>query len=262
MKRRILKNVFVAALMASLGFGASAQDEEGVKRIILQRDSLFWIDYNTCQVDDMKNYLTDGVEFYHDKGGPMVGYELLANALKKNICGNPGNKVRREAVPGTVKVYVMMNGNAIYGAVISGDHRFYQKEGDKPEQWTGVAKFTHLWILDNNVWKMSRVLSYDHNAAPYSTAKKEIALTPKELAAYTGTYTGPQSGEGKVEVVKDQLVLNIGGKQYPLFAESKNHFFVKDRNLDFEFVQDDKGKPAKLVVRENGNVAEELKFKN
>jgi len=258
MKSRILKNVLVAALTASFGLSALAQDEEGVKKIILQRDSLFWVDYNTCQVDDMRNYLTDGVEFYHDKGGPTVGYEPLANALKKNICGVAGLKIRREAVPGTVKVYVMMNGNTIYGALISGDHRFYQKEGDKPEKWTGVAKFMQLWVLDNNIWKMSRVLSYDHNAAPYSTARKETTLTPKELGTCIGTYVGAQSGEGKVEVEKDHLVLNIGGKQYPLFAESKDHFFAKDRDLQFEFVKDEKGNPVKLVVRENGNLAEEL----
>jgi hypothetical protein len=259
MNRR--KNVLVTAFLIVLGFSATAQDEEAVKKIILQRDSLFWVDYNTCQTEDMRNYLTEGVEFYHDRGGPMTGIQPLLDALKNNICGNPNNKVRREAVPGTVKVHVMLNGNTIYGAVISGDHKFFQKEGANPEKWTGIAKFTHLWILDKNVWKMSRVLSYDHNPAPYQNARKETTLSSKELEAYGGTYVGPQSGEGKIEVAKQQLVLNIGGQQYPLFAESKDHFFAKGRDLVFEFARDEKGKPVKLVVKENGNVAEELKRK-
>ena len=30
----------------------------------------------------------------------------------------------------------------------------------------GIADFTHVWILENNKWKLKRVLSYNHK--PYS----------------------------------------------------------------------------------------------
>jgi hypothetical protein len=41
-----------------------------------------------------------------------------------------------------------------------GSHRFYQavKGGDA----TGIAKFIHLWQKKDGVWKITRVISYDH----------------------------------------------------------------------------------------------------
>ena len=42
-----------------------------------------------------------------------------------------------------------------------------------------------------------------------------------------------------------------------LYAETDNRFFVKDRDLSFEFVKNEKGKIYKMFVRENGQVVEE-----
>jgi hypothetical protein len=30
---------------------------------------------------------------------------------------------------------------------------------------TSKASFTHLWLLEQNTWKLRRVLSYDHQPA-------------------------------------------------------------------------------------------------
>ena len=53
----------------------------------------------------------------------------------------------------------------VYGAILSGEHVFYVRQKGKPEVLDGRAKFTHLWLLKDGVWKMSRVLSYDHGPA-------------------------------------------------------------------------------------------------
>jgi hypothetical protein len=43
-----------------------------------------------------------------------------------------------------------------------GEHRFYKLTPGKKDELTETAKFTHLWKKENGVWKLARVLSYDH----------------------------------------------------------------------------------------------------
>ena len=138
---------------------------------ILHLDSLFWQSYNTCDTTSMRKYFTEDLQFYHDKGGPSYDYQTMVNAFTRNIC-NGGYKLRREAVPGTVKVYPMRNNDAIYGALISGEHYFYTTEKGQSEKRVGLAKFSQLWLKQQGVWKMSIVLSFDHGAAP-AAAKAE-----------------------------------------------------------------------------------------
>jgi len=69
-------------------------------------------------------------------------------------------KVRREAISGTIQVFPLEDNGKIYGAVLSGDHYFYQNETR-----TGIAKFTHTWLLKEGEWRMHRILSYDHRQA-------------------------------------------------------------------------------------------------
>lgn len=141
-----------------------AQSDAEVAALILKRDSLFWITYNTCDTAGNKAFFTTDMEFYHDKGGVTLGVEALSASLKNNLCSNPDFRLRREAVPGTVHVFPMRKGNSIYGAIISGEHVFYIIEKGA-ERLDGLAKFTHLWLVKDGVWKMARILSYDHGPA-------------------------------------------------------------------------------------------------
>lgn len=142
-----------------------SQTDEKVKQLIFQKDSLFWVAYNNCDVASMGSVLTDDVEFYHDKGGPSISRDTFVAAISKNLCGNDNFRLRRAAVKGTVNVFVMRKGDNVYGAIISGEHVFYVNEKGKKEFLDGHAKFAQLWILNNGEWKMSRILSYDHHEA-------------------------------------------------------------------------------------------------
>ena len=139
-------------------------------------DSAFWNAYNNCDTAKFKNFFTEDVEFYHDKGGITMGVQQLSESFNKNMCSNSHYHLRREAVAGTVKIFPMMQDNKIYGAIITGEHLFYINDNDKPEYLDGDANFTHLWLLKDGVWKMARVLSYNHHAATYVNTKKEILL--------------------------------------------------------------------------------------
>ena len=59
----------------------------------------------------------------------------------------------------------MKNNGELYGAIQKGKHNFQEKQNGKLIT-VGIADFTHLWILESNIWKLKRVLSYNH--MPYS----------------------------------------------------------------------------------------------
>ena len=109
--------------------------------------------YNDCDLEKFGSLLADDLEFYHDKGGMSSGRQTVVDAVKNNICG----KVTRELVLGTLEVYPMAN----YGAVEIGVHRFHHP-GNADD--VGEAKFIHLWQNKDGVWKVTRVISFDHHA--------------------------------------------------------------------------------------------------
>jgi hypothetical protein len=128
------------------------------------RDDAFWKTYNACDTAAFRGFFTTDVEFYHDRGGPTIGLEALDTALATKLCGG-ASKLRREAVPETVRWSVLRNGNVVYGAIVAGEHLFYVREPGKAEFLDGRARFVTLWLLQDGAWKMARLLSYDHGPA-------------------------------------------------------------------------------------------------
>ena len=119
-------------------------------------DHAFFEAYNKCDVPKMASLFTDDVEFYHEKRGVVTSRKTVADLLSANLCGDPNNKVRRELVEGSLRVYAIDN----YGALEVGEHRFYLTQKGQEEKLDGIGQFTNLWQLKDGEWKMSRVLSY------------------------------------------------------------------------------------------------------
>ncbi|MBC7830206.1 MAG: nuclear transport factor 2 family protein [Chitinophagaceae bacterium] len=151
-------------------------EQQKLSATILYKDSLFWIGYNNCDMKSFQQFFTTDVEFYHDKGGITIGLEKLAGITQKNLCGTSNFRLRREAVEGSIKVFPLQNSDTIYGAVISGEHLFYVRETGKEERLDGQAKFTHVWLLKDGIWKMARIISYDHGPATLIQEKKNNML--------------------------------------------------------------------------------------
>ena len=164
-------------------------------------------------------------------------------------------RLRREAVKGIFNVFPLRSATGIYGAIISGEHVFYVSENGGNERLDGLSKFTHVWILADSTWKMSRVLSYDHGPAPYVNRRKSIKLSNAVMDQFTGQYLAPQAGVCTVRREGDLLCLIIGEEKYILHPLSEHTFFVKDRDLTFDFVET-QGKVSKMTVRENGKIVE------
>lgn len=249
---------FLSATFLFSQFLSAQTEQQKLSSTILAKDSLFWITYNNCDTTQFQNFFTEDVEFYHDKGGLTLGLENLALSIKKNLCGNNNFRLRREAIAGTVKVYPLQKSDTIYGAILSGEHVFYILEKGKKERLDGQARFTHVWLLNNGVWKMSRIISYDHGPATYINNRKEIKLSAKFLNQFVGRYKGAQTGTLIIQRQNDLLTLINKNKKSLLYPEAQNLFFMKDHDLSFEFIKNRENKVHKLLVRENGEIVEEL----
>jgi len=159
-------NYIIAATNLLVSFSGPAQvsDDSEVYKALKTKDSLlFNVGFNSCNLGQFENLIAEDLEFYHDKSGVTNSMSQFMDVMKTGIC-NPTNafKVRRELIKGSIKVFPLYDNGVLYGAIQEGEHRFFEKNNDQPEKVGSIAKFTHLWILDNNEWKLKRVLSYDH----------------------------------------------------------------------------------------------------
>jgi len=120
---------------------------------IEQMDSLLFEAFNNRTLDKIKTLFTSDLEFYHDKSG-LTGYQQNMEAFATLF--KSSSDLRRDLVKGSLEVYPVKD----YGAIQTGMHRFCHTENGK--QICGTFKFVHIWQKQNGVWKISRVVSYDH----------------------------------------------------------------------------------------------------
>jgi hypothetical protein len=149
----------------------TVEKQELYDRLAGLDSSLFSTVYK-CNPERNITFFTEDLEFYHDKGGVTRSRKFFMEGLEKNFCGEQNQTLRRELIPGSLKVFKINN----YGAIQMGEHRFYVTRKGEAEQLTGEAKFVHVWKQDNGSWKISRVLSYDHR-----DAGSKMSTTTKEL---------------------------------------------------------------------------------
>lgn len=137
------------------------EDSELFKTLKTKDDLLFNVGFNTCDISRFESLLSDNFEFYHDQSGITSSKASFITSVKDGLCKS-NYKARRELVEGSLEVYPLKNKGVLYGAIQMGKHRFYELEKGKPQRFTSIAKFTHLWKLEDGNWKLLRGLSYDH----------------------------------------------------------------------------------------------------
>lgn len=254
MQTKHTKLLFSTLLFVIFFTGYGQELPSDYQKTILKLDSLFWASYNSCDLEKFPEFLTEDLEFYHDKGGLTRSSEKLVEQVKQGLCGNKNVRLRREAIEESVQVFPLKK----YGALISGEHRFYLNEKGKAEKLIEKARFTHVWQLKNNQWKMSRVLSYDHQEVSENSGKAVIALPAKTLQAFAGTYQAPQTGRVTIALTTDNsLHMTAGDMKAQLHPETANLFFIKEAPITLEFFKNHTGKIEKFVVRESGTIVEE-----
>lgn len=152
MKKLSLMFLLAFTLTNQLSRGQTSHDPTPLFDTIKALDAKLFDAYNNCDLATLGSMFSDDLEFYHDQTGLSVGKAPFLAAIKQNICG----KVQRSLLQDTLEVYPLKG----YGAVEIGIHRFHHP--NQPEN-VGDAKFVTIWHDDNGVWKVTRVISYEHN---------------------------------------------------------------------------------------------------
>ncbi len=160
----LFKVLFIIILFFfSLKITAQLDEKSELYKVLKSKDSLiFNRGFNNCEIEKLETVISENIEFYHDIVGIQNRDEFI-NAIKNNVCSKPGI-FSRKLVENLLEVYLLKNKGEIYGAIQRGKHDFYIQENNSIRK-TGTAQFTHLWILEDNKWKLKRVLSFDHKDA-------------------------------------------------------------------------------------------------
>jgi ketosteroid isomerase-like protein len=153
-----LRSVLVVGLLCgafAVGAQAQAAATDPLFQTIQKLDTELFAAYNNCDLAKLGSMVSDDLEFYHDQTGLAVGKQVFLEAIQKNICG----KVRRDLVAGSLEVYPLKG----FGAVEIGVHRFHHPGHDDTEG-VGEAKFVQIWQNKDGVWRVTRVISFDHHS--------------------------------------------------------------------------------------------------
>jgi len=252
-KAIIMKRITIIASVLLLLAGvtqAQIDKQSELFKTLKSKDSLlFEVGFNTCELSVFDSLISEDIEFYHDKGGMSKSRQSFVNSIKNGPCSSGRSAMKRELIDSSLEVYPLHNNGVLYGAIQTGIHTF----GD------AQAKFTHLWMMDNGGWKLSRVLSYDHKSLSANVDRHAIYLPDEMLEQYAGKYEAAHIGLVTLEKTPEGLKVKAGNFEAILFPESEHVFFLKERDLQFEFLKNDKNEVEKFLVHQNDQVVDEAK---
>ena len=176
-----MKQINIIILLL-ISFTAKAQvnkDSDLFKQLKKQDSTFFERGFNQCDVVYLKNHISDDLKFYHDQGGFQDRNAFFEN-VQKYICSDVDKKPIRRVDTNSLEVFPLHNNGKLYGAIQTGIHHFFIKENGKEDIWTSTARFTHVWTLDDKIWKLNEVLSYDHQQPVIEKPINEIDRLLKE----------------------------------------------------------------------------------
>lgn len=157
-KRNLL---FLFLLLCITSFGQSEKSSELCKAIKENDSLLFNVGFNNCDIQQFENLVSESFEFYHDQAGITNSKAEFISGVKNGLC-KLTYKPKRVLDENLMEVYPLEKNGVLYGAIQTGKHSFYAIENGQQEYLTSVAKFSHVWILENGSWKLGKGLSYDH----------------------------------------------------------------------------------------------------
>ncbi len=149
--------------------GLWAQEDAEIYEILRKKDSvLFQAAFDDCDPETMATLFSEDFEFYHDKAGLTKGRKTFLFPMYERCRDRDTGWIqpsRRILIQNSLKVFPLRNQGELYGAIQEGRHRFEFLNEEQEYQKGDIARFIHLWMLDDGQWKIKRELSYDHQPA-------------------------------------------------------------------------------------------------
>ncbi|MEJ7822693.1 MAG: serine hydrolase [Chitinophagaceae bacterium] len=213
MAKQILLS-FIFIIIFIVDSKAQVDNNSELYKTIISKDSiLFNVGFNTCDISKFEILLSEKFEFFHDKDGISYRKKFL-NDLRNGLCGKPASyQARRELLPESTEIYALYNRGNLYGAIQEGMHQFFEKQTDKLEKFGSSAKFTHVWLLENGEWRLTKSLSYEHQEKLLDVSKSSIFDNDTEIETWLKENKVPTLGLGIIE--------NGKLKQVKVFGEVK-----------------------------------------
>jgi ketosteroid isomerase-like protein len=130
-----------------------AKTSPGLFVEIARMDSTVFAAFNSKDILKFQSLFSKDLEWFQDNGG-LLNYKTVFENFATMFRQTPD--LKRELVMGTLEIHPIKD----YGAIEIGTHRFRHFENGKEE--SGTFKFLMIWKKKDGLWKITRVVSYDH----------------------------------------------------------------------------------------------------
>lgn len=176
----MLKSHFILLLLLCFSLLESKAQSDTNQDLFIElknQDSIFFErSFNQCDTIYLSQHLTGDLKFYHDQSGLQNRTDFFEN-MRKYICPQSDKKPIRKLEPNSLEVFPLYKNGQLYGAIQKGIHHFYLREKGKVDLQTSSARFSHVWLLEDKTWKLSTVLSFDHQ----NSIKENTSLDIEKL---------------------------------------------------------------------------------
>jgi len=220
-----MKQVYsILLILFSLTSDAQVNKDSDLFLEFKKQDSIFFErGFNLCDLAYLESRISDNLKFYHDQSGFQDRKAFFENT-EKYICSDSEQKPIRKVDANSLVVFPLYNNGSLYGVIQKGIHHFYLREKGKEDIWTSTAKFTTVWVLEDKIWKISEVLSYDHQDPMIESPQSGIEILPttqdvrfeSEGVSLAGTIYQPKNPHAAV-------VLVHGSDQVPRMSKFAEH---------------------------------------
>lgn len=203
MERQII--LFFLIILSITTFGQVEKTSELYKIIKVKDSLLFNRGFNNCDIVQFENLVSENFEFYHDQAGITNSKAEFISGIQNGLCKLP-YKPKRVLTENKMDVYPLEKNGVLYAAIQTGIHNFYAVDNNKSEYLTSIAKFTHVWIIENGDFKLTKGLSYDHKDYEKPYDEKLLFIDKIETERWIKQKNIPALGigfikDGKIEQI-------------------------------------------------------------
>lgn len=217
-----------------------SHDTDLYKTLKAQDSLLFQVGFNQCDLQVIDSLLPDRFEFFHDKDGYITTKEVFVTTLKDNLCSQGQNLTERVLVEGTLEVFPLYEKGKLYGAIQRGVHQFGNT----------TARFTHLWLKEQDRWVPSKMMSFDHVTQPAKSRANVsfIELSQIEMNRYLGAYQFSPEFTLSIIYEEGRLFGDAQGQKVAIFPYQSHKFLDESQTTNLNFLVDDTGKVTGLEM--------------